>query len=313
MSDSIPEGTASGSDATQQAPSSTGVGASQEVSSSSSSSAAPTNRPGKRVQVVGAPPPGPPIPRDGAESDHDDNEDARSDAGSIDSDAPPSKPSAHPATAPPSSSDDDLEALVSDLTLEDEDLDLSHLSLKTRDLRQLNLPRFARHLKRLVLRQNLITKIGASDVGALEKLEDLDLYDNSLEKTYGDVLTAGCPNLKSLDLSFNALRHASNLSPLAKLTHLYLVQNKIARVRPGDFVAPLSHSLVSLELGGNRLRKIEGLEELTGLEELWLGKNKIERIEGLEGMKKLRVLSIQSNRITTLAGLEELGGSLEVS
>lgn len=270
------------------------------------------SRPAKKVQVVGAPPPGPPIPRDDVHSDDEDDGDAHSDAGSVDSDAPPTKPSAHPSTVP-DSTDDDLEALVADLTLSDHDLDLSHLSLKTRDLRQLNLPRFASHIHRLVLRQNLITKVSAKDVGSLGELEDLDLYDNSLEKTYGDVLAKGCPKLRSLDLSFNALRHASNLAAFEHITHLYLVQNKIAHVRPHDFVAPLARSLVSLELGGNRLRKIENLEELTELEELWLGKNKIEKIEGLDKMKKLRVLSIQSNRITELRGLEELGDSLEVS
>jgi protein phosphatase 1 regulatory subunit 7 len=71
-------------------------------------------------------------------------------------------------------------------------------------------------------------------------------------------------------------------------------------------------------------QKIEGLEGLVNLEELWLGKNKITQLEvcisetlllcfeftscaqGLESLKKLKILSMQSNRITKLEGLEEL-------
>lgn len=70
-------------------------------------------------------------------------------------------------------------------------------------------------------------------------------------------------------------------------------------------------------------QKIENLEQLVNLEELWLGKNKITKLEvrilsscwtaeahysfqGLQTLKKLQVLSLQSNRITKLEGLEEL-------
>lgn len=45
------------------------------------------------------------------------------------------------------------------------------------------------------MRQNEISKITEYDVGQLNALKELDLYDNGLEKTYGDVLKA-CPNLE---------------------------------------------------------------------------------------------------------------------
>lgn len=60
---------------------------------------------------------------------------------------------------------------------------------------------------------------------------------------------------------------------------MYLVQNKIATVRPTDFTGPISMSLRSLELGGNRLRSLENLSQLSNLEELWVGKNKITSLE----------------------------------
>ena len=65
-------------------------------------------------------------------------------------------------------------------------------------------------------------------------------------------------------------------------------------------------SLRVLELGGNRIRKIENLDGLVNLEELWLGKNKITTIENLEGLFNLRRLSLQSNRIVEIKNLSAL-------
>ena len=68
-----------------------------------------------------------------------------------------------------------------------------------------------------------------------------------------------------------------------------------------------------LDLGGNRLRKMEHLPP--NLEKLFLGKNKIERVENISTLKKLKVLDVQSNRLTSLeAGslpsqLQELYGA----
>ncbi|EST07457.1 Leucine rich repeat 4 [Kalmanozyma brasiliensis GHG001] len=179
-------------------------------------------------------------------------------------------------------------------------LDLGHLRLTT--TKRLGLARFAPSLKRLCLRQNLLTKI-RSDIGQLTELEDLDLYDNSIEKiTHLDSLT----QLESLDLSFNNIHHISNVSHLGACKTIYFVQNKISRVRADDLQGPIAGALESLELGGNRLRSIENIGHLTNLTQLWLGKNKITTLSGMESLTNLRVLSIQSNRITKLEGLETL-------
>lgn len=53
-------------------------------------------------------------------------------------------------------------------------------------------------------------------------------------------------------------------------------------------------------------QRIEGLDALVNLEELWLGKNKITKLEGLSNLRKLKILSLQSNRITKLENLDEL-------
>lgn len=57
---------------------------------------------------------------------------------------------------------------------------------------------------------------------------------------------------RSLDLSFNKIRHIENLECLKNLTNLYFVQNKITKVEN------LGHltKLINLELGANRIRVI---------------------------------------------------------
>lgn len=195
---------------------------------------------------------------------------------------------------------DDSE-LLADFADNESILDLGHLRLST--TKNLGLLRFSPSLKRLCLRQNLITKIRSKDVGQLTALQDLDLYDNSIDKISGlDKLT----ELETLDLSFNNIHHITNIAHLNKLSTIYLIQNKISRVRPDDFQGPIVQSLTSLELGGNRLRSIDNVGHLQNLEQLWLGKNKITSLAGIGTLTKLRVLSIQSNRITKLEGLETL-------
>ncbi|PWZ00805.1 WD40 repeat-like protein [Testicularia cyperi] len=291
---------------------------------------------GRTVQIIGDLPPAPILPKGAATADDSDSDDELTDRANghdydeedpqTEDEAGPSSVAAEPepantgitrgvtqygsvsvengatvATGPvPDEIPDDSE-LLANFSDDEEVLDLGHLRLTT--TKNLGLQRFANSLKRLCLRQNLITKIRSKDVGTLTKLEDLDLYDNSIEKISGlDKLT----ELESLDLSFNNIHHISNVSHLGKLQTIYFVQNKISKVRPDDLRGPIAESLSSLELGGNRLRSIENIDHLHNLTQLWLGKNKITSLQGLASLTNLRVLSIQSNRITKLEGLETL-------
>jgi protein phosphatase 1 regulatory subunit 7 len=65
-----------------------------------------------------------------------------------------------------------------------------------------------------------------------------------------DNLTKCLRFLRTLDLSFNKIKHVSHLSHLRKLTELYLVSNKISSV---DGLQELTQ-LTNLELGANRIR-----------------------------------------------------------
>jgi protein phosphatase 1 regulatory subunit 7 len=157
----------------------------------------------------------------------------------------------------------------------------------------------------------------------LKELEELDLYDNRLDsidplcfvdfkkkketEEDGEETEDGC--LRVLDLSFNLLKSIESLGNAFycrnTLQELYLCQNKISSV---SLITALGHfkRLKVLELGANRLSRIEGLEGLVELEELYLGKNKISKLEGLDSLKKLRILSIQSNRLLKIEGLQGL-------
>lgn len=170
------------------------------------------------------------------------------------------------------------------------------------------------------MRQNLLESLVGIPSLILKELEELDLYDNRLDsidplcfidlkeqEEAEEEETDGC--LRVLDLSFNLLKSIESLGNAFycrnTLQELYLCQNKISSVS----VAALGNfkRLKVLELGANRLSRIEGLEELEELEELYLGKNKISKLEGLDSLKKLRVLSIQSNRLVKIEGLQGLG------
>ena len=52
--------------------------------------------------------------------------------------------------------------------------------------------------------------------------------------------------------------------------------------------------------------RIEGLDEIKELEELWLTHNNLTKIEGLDNLKKLKKLDFYRNEITKIEGLDKL-------
>lgn len=127
-----------------------------------------------------------------------------------------------------------------------QDLELVHLKLDK--IANLNLPRFARHLKRLCLRQNNISVLDPEIFEQLTSLEELDLYDNKVKHVK---VLESLKNLSVLDLSFNLLRAIPNgMEHLQSLHTVYFVQNKISTISG----LQASMTLRSLELGSNRVR-----------------------------------------------------------
>ena len=138
-------------------------------------------------------------------------------------------------------------------------------------------------LEQLILRSHLIQEM--TGLGQLTQLTLLELYDNMVQSLDEESLKGCGPSLKTLDMSYNAIR---DMSPVAlcspvNLTELYLANNKLKEIRGLSGLA----NLKKLDLGANRIRVMNPHElgGLVNLEELWIGKNKIEQINGLEKVR----------------------------
>ncbi|KAH3672401.1 hypothetical protein WICMUC_004237 [Wickerhamomyces mucosus] len=183
------------------------------------------------------------------------------------------------------------EDLVKGLDPNSEHISLIHLKIQF--LEDLHLNKFPK-LKVLNLRQNLIEDIHEVK-NISDDLEELDLYDNRIKHISSRL------NLKikliTLDLSFNLIKNIKNIENLINLKNLYFIENKISEI------TNISHfeNLQVLELGGNRLKKIDNLP--LNLRELWIGKNRISKLENISHLKNLKILSIQSNRLTKIENL----------
>ncbi len=65
-------------------------------------------------------------------------------------------------------------------------------------------------------------------------------------------------------------------------------------------------ALKILDLRGNQLRKLEGLERLTSLTKFILWRNQINKLEGLDRLTSLTWLNLSGNQISKLEGLDHL-------
>lgn len=69
---------------------------------------------------------------------------------------------------------------------------------------------------------------------------------------------------------------------------------------------------IYLDLAGNRISEIKGLDNLTKIEDLDLGTNQILEIKGLENLVNLKELFLPGNRISEVKGLDNLVNLKEV-
>lgn len=82
--------------------------------------------------------------------------------------------------------------------------------------------------------------------------------------------------------------------------------NQQVSVIEADFLSRFPN-LVTLDLSGNRLRALDGLEQLTQLRSLNLGGNMLDTVAGLEYMTELAELDLSGNQLDDLpAGVEQL-------
>ena len=129
------------------------------------------------------------------------------------------------------------------------------------------------------------------------QLEEVVLDDNQIEDIEG---LSGLKHLKTALLQHNDIKSVS-LENLESLETLSLAENHLTQI--GSLNLP---SLKQLCFGGNKIRNIRNLENLTNLETLGLNGNNIEEISGLSSCEKLRYLDLSHNNIKQISGLEKL-------
>lgn len=125
----------------------------------------------------------------------------------------------------------------------------------------------------------------------------------SLDEALKKIKEAKKSNAYKLDLSGLGLTEVpSELSQLTQLKELNLTGNKLTYISGLDKLIQLT----ILNLGHNQLDKINGIEALNQLRELYLGYNKLNKITGLERLTELVKLALHNNFITKINGLEQL-------
>ncbi|KAJ3322494.1 hypothetical protein HDV06_003038 [Boothiomyces sp. JEL0866] len=151
-----------------------------------------------------------------------------------------------------------------------------------------------RSLRKLNFDNNLLVNIDCFTT--LSGLRHLSLNNNKIERLLSvDQVASGKPD----DV---AKPYMKNLLP--NLEELYLGYNNIARI--SDLGLHRMPQLKILYLQGNKIGRVDGLEQMTNLIELVLDKNQIKQIDPLSFLSliNLRELHIKENRLKTLANFD---------
>ena len=177
---------------------------------------------------------------------------------------------------------------------------LTSLTVRDREIENLEGLQHARNLKRLDLAGNLISDI--TSLANLVNLEGLSLHRNVI----ADISPlARLTNLRSLTLYDNRITNINALSGMKQLQEFEAQGNAIADINALSELLALTYS----HLAGNLVSDITPLADLVNLEVLRLHRNAIMDISPLAGLTNLVHLSINNNAITDispLAGLTNL-------
>lgn len=145
-----------------------------------------------------------------------------------------------------------------------------------------------RSLRKLNFDNNLLVNIDC--FASLSGLQHLSVNNNKLER------------LLSYDGSLNDFKPLKSFLP--NLEELFMGYNNISRI--SDLGLHRLYQLKILYLQGNRIMKVDGLEQMTNLIELVLDKNQIKAIDNLSfiSLINLKELHIKENRLKSLANFD---------
>ncbi|TFF69126.1 MAG: hypothetical protein EU516_01375 [Promethearchaeota archaeon] len=99
------------------------------------------------------------------------------------------------------------------------------------------------------------------------------------------------------ELEFELIKYQGNLIGFLIDTKLKLSNKMIENILTIDGINDIAESIEELDLGDNRITKIEGLENMKNLKKLNLKNNYIKKIEGIEELNKLETLDLSGNDI----------------
>nr|CAH8823826.1 unnamed protein product [Trichobilharzia regenti] len=164
------------------------------------------------------------------------------------------------------------------------------------------------HLRFIMMSNNFITDI--SPLSEIPNLMYLKADNNQI--TSAEPLKS-LRYIEYLDLSSNKITTINNLTFL-HLKHFKANDNAIATLKSENDANLSSEqfpALHTLELRGNRLVTLSGIDDMINLKTLYCAENMLRRLEGISGLKSLVRLHLRDNRITTLSGFTESLTSLE--
>ena len=147
---------------------------------------------------------------------------------------------------------------------------------------------------------NHLTKLDASH-NKIKEIMDFDPPQNLEKVDYSYNLVTEIQNIeknpyiKVIILNNNQISKIEGLNTAHYLEELDLAYNLIENIENLDELGP---SLQKLNLMGNQIKRLNGLDSLTSLIELNLSKNKITKLKGLQGLNNLRNLYLSSNKIS---------------
>ena len=166
--------------------------------------------------------------------------------------------------------------------------ELTSLDASSMEIRDLTGLEFAKNLEILVLSNNLIEDI--SPISNLASITKLDLSGNRIRNLSGLVPLSGSKMRKEV-ADFQLSLEDRKISRSQKNEVILKMSEVVERLKLGPW------ALRELNISGNRLLGLSGIEHLTDLVFLNVSKNALIDLEGLSKMKTLVTLYAQENQL----------------
>lgn len=139
----------------------------------------------------------------------------------------------------------------------------------------------------------------------VENLKDLERLKIGKGKLKNINEIKGLSKLTSLSISGNQLEDWTLVSNLTNLENLTIDNCGLTNSSLKKITSKLT-KLTSLQIRGNKLTSLPGIEKLTKLESLDVTNNKITNLSGIENLTKLDLLWASNNRLKKLPSLKKL-------